>query len=128
MGKAGVSTTLQAKGGALSSSHHTKVTETPASAICIAPNTHRSGLPRSMMSEPVSQLCSKQKSLLVFAVIAREACLVRVLPFSFSSAAGCRFMKEYDSRLDLAPRDIVARAIQEQMRTRDESHVLLDIR
>ncbi len=40
----------------------------------------------------------------------------------------CRFMKDYDSRLDLAPRDIVARAIQDQMRTRDESYVLLDIR
>ena len=37
-------------------------------------------------------------------------------------------MKDYDGRLDLAPRDIVARAIQDQMRTRDESHVLLDIR
>ena len=39
----------------------------------------------------------------------------------------CRFMKDYDSRLDLAPRDIVARAIHEQMQSRGESHVLLDI-
>ncbi len=36
-------------------------------------------------------------------------------------------MKDYDSRLDLAPRDIVARAIHEQMQSRGESHVLLDI-
>lgn len=36
-------------------------------------------------------------------------------------------MTDYDSRLDLAPRDIVARAIQDQMQSRDESHVLLDI-
>ena len=36
-------------------------------------------------------------------------------------------MKDYDDRLDLAPRDIVARAIHEQMQSRGESHVLLDI-
>lgn len=40
----------------------------------------------------------------------------------------CRFMKDYDSRLDLAPRDIVARAIHDQMQFRKENHVLLDIR
>ena len=40
----------------------------------------------------------------------------------------CRFMEDYDSRLDLAPRDIVARAIQDQMLSRRDSHVLLDIR
>lgn len=39
-----------------------------------------------------------------------------------------RFMEDYDSRLDLAPRDIVARAIQDQMLSRNDSHVLLDIR
>jgi succinate dehydrogenase/fumarate reductase flavoprotein subunit len=39
-----------------------------------------------------------------------------------------RFMEDYDSRLDLAPRDIVARAIHEQMISRNDSHVLLDIR
>ncbi len=37
-------------------------------------------------------------------------------------------MEDYDSRLDLAPRDIVARAIQDQMLSRNDSHVLLDIR
>ncbi|BDA46936.1 L-aspartate oxidase [Coccomyxa sp. Obi] len=41
--------------------------------------------------------------------------------------AGHRFMEDYDSRFDLAPRDIVARAIQDQMLSRGESHVLLDI-
>ena len=40
---------------------------------------------------------------------------------------GERFMEGYDSRLELAPRDIVARAIQEQMRIHDKPHVLLDI-
>ena len=37
-------------------------------------------------------------------------------------------MQDYDSRLDLAPRDIVARAIHDQMQSRAEGHVLLDIR
>lgn len=40
---------------------------------------------------------------------------------------GERFMERYDDRLELAPRDIVARAIQEQMRLGGDDHVLLDI-
>lgn len=36
-------------------------------------------------------------------------------------------MPRYDERLELAPRDIVARSIQAEMRGRGESHVLLDI-
>ena len=36
-------------------------------------------------------------------------------------------MEKYDSRLELAPRDIVARSIQEQMRLFETKHVLLDI-
>ena len=36
-------------------------------------------------------------------------------------------MEDYDSRLDLAPRDVVARAIHDQMQSRSEGHVLLDI-
>lgn len=40
---------------------------------------------------------------------------------------GERFMSKYDERLELAPRDVVARAIQDQMLTRGDSHVLLDI-
>lgn len=41
---------------------------------------------------------------------------------------GDRFMSKYDAeRMELAPRDVVARAIQDQMRTRNEPHVWLDI-
>ncbi|KAL4441044.1 hypothetical protein ABPG77_010475 [Micractinium sp. CCAP 211/92] len=40
---------------------------------------------------------------------------------------GERFMPRYDERLELAPRDVVARAIQAEMRGRGDSHVLLDI-
>ena len=38
-----------------------------------------------------------------------------------------RFMPQYDERLELAPRDVVARSIQDQMLKRGESHVLLDV-
>ncbi|KAK9814166.1 hypothetical protein WJX72_001545 [[Myrmecia] bisecta] len=41
--------------------------------------------------------------------------------------AGERFMLDYDSRMELAPRDVVARSIHDQMMRRNESHVLLDI-
>jgi L-aspartate oxidase len=36
-------------------------------------------------------------------------------------------MPKYDSRLELAPRDVVARAIQDQMLSAGEPHVLLDV-
>lgn len=41
--------------------------------------------------------------------------------------AGERFMELYDERLELAPRDIVARSIHDQMLSRGDPHVLLDI-
>jgi L-aspartate oxidase len=41
--------------------------------------------------------------------------------------AGERFMEQYDRRLELAPRDVVARAIHDQVTRRGEPHVLLDI-
>jgi len=39
---------------------------------------------------------------------------------------GESFMAQYDSRSDLAPRDIVARAIDDQMKTSGDSHAWLD--
>lgn len=42
-------------------------------------------------------------------------------------ARGDRFMPEYDSRAELAPRDIVARAIVDRMQKTSADHVLLDV-
>ena len=41
--------------------------------------------------------------------------------------AGERFMPAYDARAELAPRDVVARAIDDQLKKRGEDHVWLDI-
>lgn len=43
-------------------------------------------------------------------------------------AQGRRFMPDYDSRAELAPRDIVSRAIASQMRLDGSDHVWLDVR
>ena len=41
---------------------------------------------------------------------------------------GRRFMKEYDEATELAPRDVVSRAIITQMRKTESTHVYLDVR
>ncbi|HUV64613.1 MAG TPA: L-aspartate oxidase [Sedimentisphaerales bacterium] len=41
---------------------------------------------------------------------------------------GCRFMKDYNEAAELAPRDVVSRAILSQMRKTEATHVYLDVR
>lgn len=43
------------------------------------------------------------------------------------NSAGEAFMENYDERKELAPRDIVARAIDDQLKKRGEDHVFLDV-
>ena len=40
---------------------------------------------------------------------------------------GERFMERYDQRLELAPRDVVARAIDSEMKLHGDDHVFLDV-
>lgn len=43
------------------------------------------------------------------------------------NADGVAFMEQYDERKELAPRDIVARAIDDQLKKRGDNHVFLDV-
>lgn len=43
------------------------------------------------------------------------------------NTAGERFMEKYDPRLELAPRDVVARAIDSEMKAGGHDHVYLDV-
>lgn len=50
-----------------------------------------------------------------------------ILPRAAGAAAGERFMPAHDARAELAPRDVVARAIDFEMKKRGLDHVDLDI-
>jgi L-aspartate oxidase len=66
------------------------------------------------------------KSFLISEAVRGEGGLLR-LPATAGAAAGHRFMPAHDSRAELAPRDIVARAIDYEMKKRGQDHVDLDI-
>ncbi|MES2899830.1 MAG: L-aspartate oxidase [Pseudomonadota bacterium] len=66
------------------------------------------------------------KSFLITEAIRGEGGLLK-LPFEAGAAAGTRFMPMYDERGELAPRDVVARAIDFEMKKRGLDYVNLDI-
>ncbi len=66
------------------------------------------------------------KSFLITEAIRGEGGLLK-LPLEAGAAAGTRFMPAHDERGELAPRDVVARAIDFEMKKRGLDYVNLDI-
>ncbi|RJG07959.1 L-aspartate oxidase [Noviherbaspirillum cavernae] len=66
------------------------------------------------------------KSFLISEAVRGEGGILK-LPAAAGSAAGKRFMLEHDPRAELAPRDVVARAIDFEMKKRGLDYVELDI-
>ena len=66
------------------------------------------------------------KSFLITEAVRGEGGILR-LPPEAGAAAGTRFMPTHDERAELAPRDVVARAIDFEMKKRGLDYVELDI-
>ncbi|WP_151635239.1 L-aspartate oxidase [Noviherbaspirillum aerium] len=66
------------------------------------------------------------KSFLISEAVRGEGGLLK-LPTAAGAAAGQRFMEWHDERAELAPRDVVARAIDFEIKKRGLDHVDLDI-
>ncbi|GAA0772928.1 L-aspartate oxidase [Castellaniella ginsengisoli] len=79
-----------------------------------------------MQFHPTCMFHPQAKSFLISEAVRGEGGVLR-LPASAGAQAGERFMQWHDERLELAPRDVVARAIDFEIKKRGLTHVDLDI-
>ncbi|WP_322995031.1 L-aspartate oxidase [Castellaniella sp.] len=79
-----------------------------------------------MQFHPTCMYHPQAKSFLISEALRGEGGVLR-LPATAGVQAGERFMQWHDERLELAPRDVVARAIDFEIKKRGLTHVDLDI-